>query len=170
MMFKIVGVDKKEYGPVSVEQLRQWLAEGRVDAHTRVRAGDDAEWQPLSTVSEFAADFRRGQPWVCAKCGEKIEPQFDACWRCSTSRGAQPETPRSPAIGAPPLTTTRINWRVEYKMFRGTLATWDELFTRASEFATDIGRDRLIGISHSADRADGVVAVWYWIADHEMEV
>jgi hypothetical protein len=24
--------------------------------------------------------------WTCPKCGEKIEPQFDACWNCSTER------------------------------------------------------------------------------------
>jgi Putative prokaryotic signal transducing protein len=22
------------------------------------------------------------EPWLCPKCGEKIEPQFTACWRC----------------------------------------------------------------------------------------
>jgi hypothetical protein len=51
---------------------------------------------------------------------------------------------------------------VNYRDFRGTLATWDELFEEAAEFATSIGRERLISISHSADRNDGVVAVWYW--------
>jgi hypothetical protein len=23
--------------------------------------------------------------WTCSKCGEPIEPQFDACWNCGTS-------------------------------------------------------------------------------------
>jgi len=22
--------------------------------------------------------------WICAECGERVEGQFDACWRCST--------------------------------------------------------------------------------------
>jgi hypothetical protein len=50
-------------------------------------------------------------------------------------------------------------------MFRGTLKTWDDLFSQAAEFATEIGRDNLIAISHSADHSDGVVTVWFWGSD-----
>ncbi|GAA5480480.1 hypothetical protein [Haloferula helveola] len=52
--------------------------------------------------------------------------------------------------------------RVEYRIFRGTLATWDTLFQRAAEFASTVGPERLVTISHSADHSDGVVTVWYW--------
>ena len=51
---------------------------------------------------------------------------------------------------------------VKFEIFRGIMASWEELFTRAAEFATEIGRDRVITISHSEDQQDGVVAVWYW--------
>ena len=51
---------------------------------------------------------------------------------------------------------------VRFKMFRGTIATWDELFAEAAAFATTVDRERLITISHSEDQQDGVVAVWYW--------
>jgi hypothetical protein len=27
-------------------------------------------------------------PWVCARCGESLEAQFGACWRCATPRPA----------------------------------------------------------------------------------
>ena len=47
-------------------------------------------------------------------------------------------------------------------MFRGTFATWPDLFEQAAEFATKVGRDRLITIAHSEDKDDGVVTVWYW--------
>ena len=40
LMYKIIGADLKEYGPVSVEQLRQWISEGRVNAQTKVQAAD----------------------------------------------------------------------------------------------------------------------------------
>jgi hypothetical protein len=34
--------------------------------------------------------------WKCPGCGEKIEPQFDACWNCGASRDEDPaETPES---------------------------------------------------------------------------
>jgi hypothetical protein len=51
---------------------------------------------------------------------------------------------------------------VKFEVFRGVMATWPQLFEEAANFATRIGRDRLITISHSEDRDDGVVAVWYW--------
>ena len=51
---------------------------------------------------------------------------------------------------------------VHYKIFRGTLASWDKLFQQASDFATKLGKEKLINISHSADGGDGVVTVWYW--------
>lgn len=48
---------------------------------------------------------------------------------------------------------------VHYKLFRGTLASWDKLFQQASDFATKLGKEKLINISHSADGGDGVVLV-----------
>lgn len=42
------------------------------------------------------------------------------------------------------------------------LSSWDQLFQEAAEFASEIGPDRLINISHSADAGDGVIAIWYW--------
>jgi hypothetical protein len=26
-----------------------------------------------------------GDPWVCAQCGEQLEPQFMTCWRCGAA-------------------------------------------------------------------------------------
>jgi type II secretory pathway pseudopilin PulG len=52
-MYRILGGDGKEYGPVSAETLRQWVNEGRVNRHTQV----SEPWQPLSAVPEFAALF-----------------------------------------------------------------------------------------------------------------
>jgi hypothetical protein len=54
------------------------------------------------------------------------------------------------------------NSEVKYKIFRGMLSSWDQLFTEASEFASRLGANRVISISHSADHSDGVVVVWYW--------
>jgi hypothetical protein len=51
---------------------------------------------------------------------------------------------------------------VRYEIIRGTFAGWDALMTQAADFATSVGRDRLISISHSEDKDDGVIAVWYW--------
>ena len=32
-----------------------------------------------------AATAPTGAPWVCAQCGEQLEPQFTACWRCGAA-------------------------------------------------------------------------------------
>ncbi len=52
--------------------------------------------------------------------------------------------------------------RMRYEVFRGTLSSWETLFKEASEFASSVGRERVINISHSCDHSDGVVTVWYW--------
>jgi len=53
-MYKIIGADEKEHGPVSADQIRQWLAEGRVNAQTQVQAGEGTAWKPLADFPEFA--------------------------------------------------------------------------------------------------------------------
>lgn len=52
-MYKIIGADGKEYGPVSLAQLRQWLSEGRVNQETRVLPEGGADWQRLGALPEF---------------------------------------------------------------------------------------------------------------------
>ena len=40
-MFTIIGGDGKEYGPVTLEQVRNWVADGRANHDTQAkRAGD----------------------------------------------------------------------------------------------------------------------------------
>lgn len=60
-MYKIIGADQREYGPVSAEQLRQWVTEGRVNAQTKVRPEGETEWKPLSALAEFADTLRTTQ-------------------------------------------------------------------------------------------------------------
>ena len=52
--------------------------------------------------------------------------------------------------------------RVLYKHFRGAFRTWRTLFQQAADFASEVGRHRLISISHSEEGVEGVVTVWYW--------
>jgi hypothetical protein len=57
--------------------------------------------------------------------------------------------------------------RVRHRTFRSSFGTWDELFTQASQFASEIGPTYVINISHSVSGADGTVTVWYWEGDEE---
>ena len=53
-MYKILGADQREYGPVTADQLRQWITEGRANSQTMVQGPDSTEWKPLSSFNEFA--------------------------------------------------------------------------------------------------------------------
>jgi hypothetical protein len=53
-MYKILGADQREYGPVTADQLRQWITEGRANSQTMVQGPDSTEWKPLSSFLEFA--------------------------------------------------------------------------------------------------------------------
>lgn len=53
-MFNIIGADGKEYGPVTIEQLRAWRAENRVNGQTHARRVGEENCAPLGTFPEFA--------------------------------------------------------------------------------------------------------------------
>jgi GYF domain 2 len=61
-MYKIIGANQTEYGPVSAEQLRQWIAEGRVNAQTLAQAEGETGWKPISQFPEFSASFAATPP------------------------------------------------------------------------------------------------------------
>ncbi len=53
-MYKIIGGDGKEYGPISADQLRQWIIQGRVNADTQIQVEGTSVWMPLSRVPGFS--------------------------------------------------------------------------------------------------------------------
>ena len=58
--YKIIGADQKEYGPVSAEEISQWIKEGRADGRTLARLEPGGEWKPLASYPEFAAALATG--------------------------------------------------------------------------------------------------------------
>jgi TM2 domain-containing membrane protein YozV len=63
-MYKIIGTDGRQYGPVSADQIRQWLAQNRVNQQTMAQAEGAIDWKPLSLFPEFASDFKPVPPAV----------------------------------------------------------------------------------------------------------
>ena len=59
---KIVGADGKEYGPVSIEQMRQWRAEGRINAQTRVQEAGASVWKTAADFPELGFAPTTGVP------------------------------------------------------------------------------------------------------------
>jgi Domain of unknown function (DUF4190)/GYF domain 2 len=61
-MYRIIGTDGRQYGPVSLEQIRQWIAEGRVESHTPIFAEGAKEWSFAGRLPEFANYFATTTP------------------------------------------------------------------------------------------------------------
>ena len=61
-MYKIIGADQKEYGPVTEDQINQWISEGRANLHTRIQVEGQNDWQPLGSLAEFAGRFGPAPP------------------------------------------------------------------------------------------------------------
>ena len=53
--YTIIGYDGKQYHSVTENQLRQWIADSRVNAQTRALAEGTTEWKSLAEIPEFAA-------------------------------------------------------------------------------------------------------------------
>ena len=58
-LYKIVGADKKIYGPVAGEELEKWIAEGRVHLNTLAQRVGYKNWKQLS---EFVQDIAEDIP------------------------------------------------------------------------------------------------------------
>ena len=59
--YKVIGGDLKQYGPVSTEDLRRWIEQGRLNALSLVQVYGELDWKPLSAFPEFA-DALAGKP------------------------------------------------------------------------------------------------------------
>jgi type II secretory pathway pseudopilin PulG len=51
--YNVIGRDQNQYGPIAETQLRQWIAEGRVGAQSKVQIEGATEWKLLSDFPEF---------------------------------------------------------------------------------------------------------------------
>src|SRR5262245_56978849 len=83
-MYTIRGADQKEYGPVSAEQVHQWIAEHRASGQTLIHAAGTPDWKPLSQFPEFAQALAAAgarppsgpgavpaQPWATGSAGQR---------------------------------------------------------------------------------------------------
>jgi hypothetical protein len=52
--YTIIGGDQKPYSSVTADDIRRWIADGRLNAQSLMREENDTEWRPLSAFPEFA--------------------------------------------------------------------------------------------------------------------
>ena len=53
--YKIIGADGREYGPATLDELIEWVREGRVGRQTQVWSSTDERWTPAGRMTELAA-------------------------------------------------------------------------------------------------------------------
>src|ERR1022692_4805770 len=61
-IYKIIGNNGQEYGPATGEQIRQWIAEGRVESRTPVFVDGAKDWNFVGLLPEFANCFATTTP------------------------------------------------------------------------------------------------------------
>ena len=53
-LYSIIGGDQKPYSSVTADDIRRWIADGRLNAQSLMREENDTEWRALSAFPEFA--------------------------------------------------------------------------------------------------------------------
>ncbi len=56
--YRIVGGDQEVYGPVTADDVRRWIAEGRLNGQSLIQTEGATEWRPLAAFPEFAEALR----------------------------------------------------------------------------------------------------------------
>jgi hypothetical protein len=49
---------------------------------------DDQADDAREVLRKRSTDTAVGDSWKCSNCGEMVEPQFTACWKCNSERPA----------------------------------------------------------------------------------
>ena len=80
MAYFIIGGDGKEYGPKPDSEVREWIAEGRLNSQSQIRGQADANWKTLADLPEFAGDLYGAtpsalQPPPPAPAAQPMDPQ-----------------------------------------------------------------------------------------------
>ena len=97
-MYRIIGGDGQEYGPVRASEIRQWIAEGRLNAQSRIRE-ENGEWTTLGQLPEFAGPGRpTAGPATIGPVGALPSPGFPTGDQ-SAAREAALKRVKAPAIG-----------------------------------------------------------------------
>ena len=61
-MYKVLGTDQRQYGPITADVLRAWIAQGRVNGQTLIQPEGGSDWRPVSEFPEFATTLSSPAP------------------------------------------------------------------------------------------------------------
>jgi len=57
LMWKVRGVDGRDYGPADSQTIKRWISEGRIRAETMILNLSTGEWARAGAIPEFASLF-----------------------------------------------------------------------------------------------------------------
>jgi TM2 domain-containing membrane protein YozV len=63
-MYKIIGANGQQYGPIGAEEIRRWLASNRVNVKTLVLIEGSSEWKPLGAFPELMPESGTVPPTI----------------------------------------------------------------------------------------------------------
>ncbi|MBB4636385.1 zinc ribbon domain-containing protein [Longimicrobium terrae] len=100
----------------------------------------------------------------CPNCQTSIRSDHPYAWcsKCGAPLPAELKAGLNLPATAKPVERKITGPQVGFRVFSSGMLSWEELFADAARFASSVGRDQLINISHSEDDNEGVVTVWYW--------
>lgn len=112
-MFTIIGSDGQEFGPASLDEIRIWIAQGRVLLPAKAKAAGSDEWRPLEEFADWAAAGASGAKVgrthrkPDSRAGSRSNRAGSAgaakSRRGSRLAGPGPVPPVSAAVAGPPL-------------------------------------------------------------------
>jgi uncharacterized protein DUF4339 len=142
-MYRMIGGDGNEYGPLTPEQLREFIAAGRANSQTRAKKEGDPDWKTLAEFPEFAE--------ALAAKGAAALPGPTAAPAPGTAAPAPPALPGSPSD--PEILAANVLAR-DYEVNIGLALgrAWDLL---KSDFGPLVGVTALIMLVNSA--ASGIL-------------
>src|SRR5207249_4690655 len=79
-MYKIIGGDGKEYGPVDAEALRRWIVEGRLNGRSQAQPEGSGEWKTLAEYPDFASALASQAGNGPAAAGAAPPPMDSEAW------------------------------------------------------------------------------------------
>ena len=72
--YKIIGGDGQEYGPATLEELRSWIVDARVNGQTLVWNSEDVQWRKAGQREELRWDLPSAPPVMPAESGIGFVP------------------------------------------------------------------------------------------------
>ena len=61
-MYRVLGTDQQEYGPVGADQIRQWIIERRLNPNSLAQEEGATGWKPLTEFPEFQSALSMAAP------------------------------------------------------------------------------------------------------------